>query len=415
MAPSEQAACDYQSRVVPATSTLISRCHSACGLRRRLRYELALEASSAVHRSAFAVALSVTSTCSASVCDPPDARAGTPLSLALGGRLAFHAGSARPRATGAAGAQRRRTCQAPLPGDRRSTIDEGYGVTSSESRVVCDATPLDRSTRRRGARYRAPRRPARREPARREHVARRKCPVRRKAAARSPASRRRAPAVLQKGRIGQQPVAPGRAGLAGDGAAGLGRDIGEILRRPGQRAALEIEAEAQRRSSASSKRAISAGATSSEIEPIGDRLGHARIIRSCGSRSGSSRSSAARWRDAMQREGAVDEARRARAQRLHGKGAEMLLEPRPPAAPRRYCPAAARSAARGRAPAAHEAEMAAMPARHQLQNDRGSRRGADADDEPFVPPIHAGCHPPATGRKRAGRGRGFRRVTARRA
>lgn len=98
--------------------------------------------------------------------------------------------------------------------------------------------------------------------------------------------------------------------------------------------------------------------------------------------------------DAMQREGAVDEPRRARAHRLHGEGAEMLLYAR---APQRL-DAIARlqhGAQRAAGAAAHQAGMAAMPARHQLQYDRGLAMALDADDEPFVPPLHA----PVTARR----------------
>ena len=68
--------------------------------------------------------------------------------------------------------------------------------------------------------------------------------------------------------------------------------------------------------------------------------------------------------------------------------AEMLVEPRPPGGGDPSCPAAASARRREPAAAAHQAEMAAVLARHQFENGARLAVALDAEHDAFVGPFH---------------------------
>src|SRR5579872_463414 len=89
----------------------------------------------------------------------------------------------------------------------------------------------------------------------------------------------------------------------------------------------------------------------------------------------------------MQRERAAHEPSRPQGQRLDGIGAEMLVEPRPPDELQRIA-RLQKAVEASRAPAAHQAEMAAMRARQKLDDDRALAMLLDAENDAFVAPFH---------------------------
>ena len=76
-------------------------------------------------------------------------------------------------------------------------------------------------------------------------------------------------------------------------------------------------------------------------------------------------------------------------QRLDRVSAEMLVEPRIPLRPHGVARLQDRPHPRAAA-TAHQAEMAAVTARHQFQNGIGLAVAANAKDESLVAPLHGG-------------------------
>ncbi len=94
-----------------------------------------------------------------------------------------------------------------------------------------------------------------------------------------------------------------------------------------------------------------------------------------------------KMRHAVDRMGRREISRRAEIKRLDGVMAEMLVEPRPPGRAQRI--ARLQHAAQPRAgAAAHQAEMPAVLARHQFENDARLAMALDAEHDAFIGPLH---------------------------
>src|SRR5208282_1065420 len=92
-------------------------------------------------------------------------------------------------------------------------------------------------------------------------------------------------------------------------------------------------------------------------------------------------------RHAVDRMRRREESRRAQIGPLDRVMAEMLIEPRPPGRAQRV--ARLQHAAQARAgAAAHQAEMAAVPARHQFDNDARLAVALGAEHDGFIGPLH---------------------------
>ena len=94
-------------------------------------------------------------------------------------------------------------------------------------------------------------------------------------------------------------------------------------------------------------------------------------------------------RDAVDRMGSAKKLAARRFDRLDGEIAEMLVEPRAPSGAHAYCPAAGSAACASASAAAHQAEMAAVLARHHFEDDAGLAVALDAEHDAFVGPLHA--------------------------
>src|SRR5664280_3114237 len=91
--------------------------------------------------------------------------------------------------------------------------------------------------------------------------------------------------------------------------------------------------------------------------------------------------------DAIDRVRRREEVRRAQARALHRIIAEMLVEPRPPGRAHGIADLQYRFHARAET-AAHQPEMAAMRARHQLEDAAGLPVALDAEHDAFIGPLH---------------------------
>jgi hypothetical protein len=91
--------------------------------------------------------------------------------------------------------------------------------------------------------------------------------------------------------------------------------------------------------------------------------------------------------EAVERQRRAEETGRTELARLHHIAAEMLIEPRPPL--RLHAVAGLQDRLQApRAPAMHEAEMAAVRARHQFEDDARFAVLPRPEDEALVRPLH---------------------------
>src|ERR1019366_4624777 len=91
--------------------------------------------------------------------------------------------------------------------------------------------------------------------------------------------------------------------------------------------------------------------------------------------------------DAIDRVRRREEVRRAQARALYRIISEMLVEPRPPDRAHGIADLQHRLHARAET-AAHQPEMAAMRARHQLEDAAGLPVALDAEHNAFIGPLH---------------------------
>src|SRR5262245_34938202 len=92
-------------------------------------------------------------------------------------------------------------------------------------------------------------------------------------------------------------------------------------------------------------------------------------------------------RDAIDCVRCREEIRRAQGEALHRVVAEMLVEPRPPAGAHRIARLQHRLEARAET-TAHEPEMTAVFARHQLEDSIRLPVTLDAEHDAFIGPLH---------------------------
>ncbi len=214
----------------------------------------------------------------------------------------------------------------------------------------------------------------------------RKNPVSAKPSARSrPAAI--ASCFAQEGRQPQHLVRPRLARFARHRPARFRRHVNEIGARAGRHAAREIEPEAelgQKLQLEAHHHGCRGGSIVERIEDGGEFIVQPFMRIALGQQP----HQRGKVRDAIDRMGRGKETRGPQVERLHGEIAEMLVEPRPPGGAHAVAGLQDRLHARGKA-AAHQAEMAAVPARHHLEDAAGLPVALDAEHDAFIGPLHA--------------------------
>ncbi len=193
--------------------------------------------------------------------------------------------------------------------------------------------------------------------------------------------------LTQKCRKAQHPVSPGFAGAARNRASGFWRYVDEVARASGCDAAFEIKSKAEFGQNLQFEAHHHRRTQPCVIEVPQDVIERIvqRSVRIALWQQSHQRSE---MRDAIDGVRRREETCRAQGKAFNGVVTEMLVEPRPPCRAHGVARLQDRLEPRTEA-AAHETEVAAMLARHQLEDAIRLPVTLDAQNDAVIGPLHA--------------------------